>query len=40
MGVAAAILPVIVGIVTVGIAYGRTRVAPLADTPRLVHRIA
>lgn len=34
MGVAAAIVPAVVGIVTAWIAYGRTRVAPLADAPR------
>jgi uncharacterized membrane protein YphA (DoxX/SURF4 family) len=40
MGVAPAIVPAILGVVTAGVAYGRTRVAPLADTPRLVRRIA
>ncbi|HEX5972690.1 MAG TPA: DoxX family protein [Gemmatimonadaceae bacterium] len=34
MGVAAAILPAVVGLVTAWIAYGRTRVEPLSDTPR------
>lgn len=38
MGVAAGIFPAVVGVVTASIAYGRTRVAPLADTPRRVHR--
>ena len=40
MGAAAGIFPAVVGIVTAWIAYGRIRVAPLADTPRRVHRIA
>ena len=38
MGAPAAILPAIVGITTVGIAYTRTRVAPIADAPRRVLR--
>jgi uncharacterized membrane protein YphA (DoxX/SURF4 family) len=40
MGAAAGIFPAVVGIVTAWIAYGRTRVAPLADAPRRVARIA
>jgi uncharacterized membrane protein YphA (DoxX/SURF4 family) len=40
MGVPAGIFPAIVGLVTAGIAYGRTRVAPLADAPRGVLRFA
>ena len=34
MGVLAGIFPAVVGVVTAWIAYGRTRVAPLADAPR------
>ena len=34
MGAAAAIFPAVVGLVTAWIAYGRTRVEPLSDTPR------
>ena len=34
MGVAAAIFPAVVGLLAAWIAYGRTRVAPLADAPR------
>lgn len=33
-GVVAGIFPAVVGVVTAWIAYGRTRVAPLADAPR------
>ena len=40
MGALAGIFPAVVGIVTASIAYGRTRVAPLADAPRRVLRIA
>ena len=40
MGAAAAVVPGVLGIVTVGIAYGRTRVAPLSDAPRRVLRAA
>jgi uncharacterized membrane protein YphA (DoxX/SURF4 family) len=40
MGVAAAILPAVAGIVTAWIAYGRTRVAPLDETPRRAVRAA
>ena len=40
MGVAAAIVPAIVGVATVWIAYGRTSVAPITDTPRRVLRAA
>ncbi|NUO94650.1 MAG: DoxX family protein [Gemmatimonadaceae bacterium] len=34
MGVAAGLFPAVVGVVTAWIAYGRTRVVPLADAPR------
>ena len=34
MGVAPAVFPAVVGLVTAWIAYGRTRVEPLSDTPR------
>jgi len=40
MGVAAGIVPAVVGVITALIAYGRTRVAPLADKPRRVLRAA
>jgi hypothetical protein len=40
MGAAAGIVPAVVGIVTAWIAYGRSRVAPLADAPRHVLRVA
>ena len=40
MGVAAAIFPAVVGLVTAWIAYGRTRVVPIADAPRGVLRVA
>ena len=40
MGPAAGIFPAVVGVVTAWIAYGRTRVAPLADGPRRVARAA
>jgi uncharacterized membrane protein YphA (DoxX/SURF4 family) len=40
MGALAGIFPAIVGLVTASIAYGRTRVAPLADAPRGVRRFA
>lgn len=40
MGVAPAILPAIVGILTVTIARGRIRVAPFVDAPRHVDRHA
>jgi hypothetical protein len=40
MGVAAGIFPAVVGVVTTWIAYGRTRVAPIADAPRRVLRAA
>ena len=39
MGVAAGIFPAVVGVVTTWIAYGRTRVAPLADAPRRAARV-
>ena len=40
MGVAAAIFPAVVGLVTAWIAYGRTRVEPLTDAPRRRFRTA
>jgi len=40
MGVPAAILPAVVGVVTAWIAYARTRVVPLADAPRRSLRVA
>jgi len=40
MGIAPAIFPAVVGIITTWIAYGRTRIAPLADAPRHVLRTA
>ena len=40
MGVAMGIFPAIVGIITAFIAYGRTRIAPIAEAPRGVTRIA
>jgi hypothetical protein len=40
MSVTAAILPAVVGIITASIAYGRSRVAPLANAPRRVLRVA
>jgi uncharacterized membrane protein YphA (DoxX/SURF4 family) len=40
MGALAGVFPAVVGIVTAWIAYGRTRVAPLADTPRGAIRVA
>jgi hypothetical protein len=40
MGASAGIFPAIVGVVTAWIAYGRTRVAPLAAAPRRIPRIA
>jgi len=40
MGVAAGIFPAVVGVVTAWIAYGRTRVVPIADAPRGVLRYA
>ena len=40
MGAAAAIVPAIAGLATVWIAYGRTSVAPIADAPRQVLRVA
>jgi uncharacterized membrane protein YphA (DoxX/SURF4 family) len=40
MGVAAGIFPAAVGLVTAGIAYGRTRVAPIAPSSRRVLRAA
>lgn len=40
MGAAAGIFPAVVGIVTAAIAYGRTHVAPIADAPQHVLRVA
>jgi uncharacterized membrane protein YphA (DoxX/SURF4 family) len=40
MGVAAAIVPAVVGSITTWIAYSRTNVAPLADAPIRALRIA
>jgi energy-converting hydrogenase Eha subunit A len=40
MGALAGIFPAVVGIVTAWIAYGRTRIAPFADAPRPVPRLA
>jgi len=40
MGAVAGIFPAVVGIVTAWIAYGRTRIAPLADAPRRMLRVA
>lgn len=40
MGAVAGIFPAVVGLVTAWIAYGRTRIAPLADAPRRVFRTA
>jgi hypothetical protein len=40
MGVAPSILPAVVGIVTVWIAYGRTRLVPISDAPRHALRTA
>lgn len=40
MGVAPAVFPFVVGIITTSIVYGRTRVAPLAELPRRVLRAA
>jgi len=40
MGPVAGIFPAVTGLVTAGIAYGRTRIAPLADVPRGMRRFA
>jgi hypothetical protein len=40
MRAATGIFPAVVGLVTAWIAYGRTSVAPLADAPRRVFRLA
>lgn len=40
MGVAAGAVPAIVGLITLSIVYGRTRVAPLSDAPRRMLRVA
>jgi uncharacterized membrane protein YphA (DoxX/SURF4 family) len=40
MGALAGIFPAVVGLATAWIAYGRTRVVPLADMPRRVLRVA
>jgi hypothetical protein len=39
-GALAGIFPAVAGIVTAAIAYGRTRVVPIADAPRRVLRVA
>jgi uncharacterized membrane protein len=40
MGVAAAILPAVVGLITASIACGRTRIVPIEDAPRRALRVA
>ncbi|MEO7366742.1 MAG: DoxX family protein [Gemmatimonadaceae bacterium] len=40
MGVAPAIIPVVVGVLTTWIAYARTRVAPISEAPNRVLRTA
>ncbi|MEO7456163.1 MAG: DoxX family protein [Gemmatimonadaceae bacterium] len=40
MGVPAAIFPAVVGVLTAWIAYGRTRLVPIADSGRHVFRFA
>jgi len=40
MGVVPAIIPAVVGVVAAWIAYGRTRIAPLAGSPRRAMRTA
>jgi uncharacterized membrane protein len=40
MGVAPAIFPAVVGVITAAIAYGRTRVAPLGEARRRAFRAA
>jgi hypothetical protein len=40
MGAAAAILPLVVGVITIWIAYARTRLAPIPEAPRHVFRPA
>ena len=40
MGVSAAIVPFVVGVIAASIAYARTRVVPLSDAPRRVLRAA
>jgi uncharacterized membrane protein YphA (DoxX/SURF4 family) len=40
MGALAGIFPAVVGVVTAWIAYGRTRIAPLATAPRRAYRLA
>lgn len=40
MGVMPGIFPAVIGLITAWIAYGRTRVVPLADVPRRVRRAA
>lgn len=40
MGAGAAIVPAVVGVATIWIAYGRTSVAPIADAPHRVLRAA
>jgi hypothetical protein len=40
IGALAGIFPAVVGVVTAWIAYGRARVAPIADAPRRMLRVA
>jgi energy-converting hydrogenase Eha subunit A len=40
MGAVAGIFPAVVGVITASIAYGRTRVVPIADDSRRALRIA
>ena len=40
MGVAAGIFPAVVGVITAAIAYGRTRVVPIAESSRRALRVA
>jgi uncharacterized membrane protein YphA (DoxX/SURF4 family) len=40
MGAAAGIFPAVVGVITAAIAYGRTRVVPVAEAPRRALRAA
>ena len=40
MGIAAGIFPAVVGVITIAIAYGRTRVVPVAEVPRRALRVA
>jgi hypothetical protein len=40
MGIAAGLFPAAVGLITLSIVYGRTRIVPLDDTPRRILRAA